>query len=98
MLRQSDKQELKIASGDLGIWLHATGTVTNTGTDTINLGTLGIVLFDANGKPLGYMRDSSAVMGLLPNQKKGFSFDEYIPGSMASKIKATKVFAYALDF
>ena len=90
-------EKVVVRPDEYKIWLEATGTVTNVGTEKVSLGTLAIVLFDANGTPLGWLQDSASVMGLLPSQKKGFSTNYgFVPASVASKVKTLGIYTYEL--
>ena len=81
-----------------GVWMKATGTVTNVGTANITLGTIIVVLLDASGEPVGFVQDSASVLGMLPNQTKGFSTDYgFAPAFLAPKVKSIKVYAYELQ-
>ena len=63
---------LKFAKDSLFEGIEASGMVKNSGDKDATMGTVGCVLFAANGDILGGVVDNSSVMGLRAGQSKGF--------------------------
>ena len=90
--------KVKVSPDDFKVWLEATGTVTNSGSQATSFGIIGIVLLDASGQPIGWLEDNLAATGLLPSQTKGFKTGStFVPASVAPKVSSVKVFAYDLS-
>jgi hypothetical protein len=90
--------KVAVAPDDVKVWLEAKGTVTNTGTDTVDMGEIGIILLDSAGNPIGWLEDNTTAMGILAGQTKGFTTDyPFVPASLAHKVASTLVFAFAYE-
>ncbi len=90
--------KVKVSPDGFKVWLEATGTITNSGSQATSFGVIGVVLLDASGQPVGWLEDNTAPMGLLPSQTKGFKTGgTFVPASVAAKVKSVKVFAYDLS-
>ncbi len=90
--------KVAVAPDDFKVWLEAKGTVTNTGTKTVDWGYIGIILLDSAGNPIGFLEDNITAMGILAGQTKGFTTDyPFAPASLAPKVASTLVFAFAYE-
>lgn len=90
--------KVAVAPDDVKVWLEAKGTVTNTGTDTVDMGEVGIILLDSAGNPIGWLEDNTTALGILAGQTKGFTTEyPFVPASLASKVASTLVFAIAYE-
>ena len=90
--------KVAVAPDDVNVWLEAKGTVTNSGTDTVDMGEIGIILLDSAGNPIGWLVDNTTAMGILAGQTKGFTTSyPFVPASLAPKVASTLVFAFAYE-
>jgi hypothetical protein len=81
--------------------LDVTGTVTNEGTVGVSDTVVGVVMFDAAGKPLAFDYNNSvsnpdSVKDLAAGQTKGFAIAGYVPVLLAD-VASTKAFASSVD-
>jgi hypothetical protein len=91
--------KVTVGPDDVNVWLQATGTITNSGSEATTLGVIGLVLLNGSGQPIGWLEDATNGMGLPPSQTKGFKTSyPFVPASEATKVKSVKVFAYELSF
>lgn len=82
------KVKVRDTSGDM---LSATGFITNESSVVASFAAVVVVMFDAKGKPLGFLHSDGQAIG--PGETQAFSGEDSLYFS-ASKVKSTKVFAF----
>lgn len=88
---------IKVAKDSVYGGAEVSGIVKNTNSADATLGTVGVVLFDANGNILGGVVDKSDVMNLRAGQSKGFKTS--YPGTPPLNPSAVKSFkTFGLDY
>jgi len=88
--------KIKLGPESYGDGVTATGTITNTSSTKVGSTVIGVVLFDGNGRPLGYVY-TNLIDNVNAGQTKGFETTASPPMSV-SAVKKVLGFASSMDY